>query len=56
MIAPFEVAIPDTVLDDLKRRLANTRWPDDFANDDWSYGANTAYIRDLAANERNHGG
>jgi hypothetical protein len=35
------------------RRLAITRWPNDFANGDWRYGANTAYIRELADYWRN---
>ena len=29
---------------DLKRRLANTRFPADFANDDWRYGMNREYL------------
>jgi pimeloyl-ACP methyl ester carboxylesterase len=48
-VAPFVIAIPEAILADLHRRLDATRWPDDFANDDWRYGANTAYVRDLAA-------
>jgi pimeloyl-ACP methyl ester carboxylesterase len=48
-ITPFTVAVPQAVLDDLHERLARTRWTADFANDDWSYGVNAAYIRDLAA-------
>lgn len=46
---PFVIAVPDAVLDDLFRRLAATRWADDFANEDWRYGANVAYIKELAA-------
>ena len=49
MIRPFTIAIPDAVLIDLNDRLQCTRWPADFANDDWRYGANTAFVRDLAA-------
>jgi len=45
----FLVDVPQAVLDDLRRRLAETRWTDDFANDDWRYGANAAYIRELAS-------
>lgn len=45
----FTIDIPQAVLDDLDQRLAATRWADDFANDDWRYGANTEYIRELAA-------
>jgi len=46
-IAPFQVAIPDSELDDLRSRLDNTIWPDDPGNDDWSYGVNAAYLRSL---------
>jgi hypothetical protein len=49
MIEPFSIAIAKSVLDDLQDRLARTRWTDDFANDDWGYGADAAYIRELAA-------
>jgi len=27
-IVPFKVDVPQAALDDLKERLANTRWPD----------------------------
>lgn len=47
MIERFDIAISDAVLSDLKRRLDETRWAPDFANDDWRYGANTYYIRGL---------
>lgn len=46
-IEPFRVEIGQPVLNDLHRRLENTRWAEDFANDDWRYGANIAAIRDL---------
>jgi pimeloyl-ACP methyl ester carboxylesterase len=46
-IQPFTIAIPDEALDDLNRRLRATRWPEDFANDHWTYGTNTAYLRSL---------
>lgn len=46
-IEPFRIAVPQAVLDDLRERLVRTRWPDDFANDDWRYGANTAFVREL---------
>lgn len=47
MIEPFIVDIPQSALDDLRHRLERARWADDFANEDWAYGANTAYIREL---------
>lgn len=52
MIEPFSIAIAKSVLDDLQERLERTRWTDDFANEDWGYGANAAYIRELAEHWR----
>lgn len=46
-VEPFTVAIGDDRLDDLRRRLEATNWPNDFANDDWRYGVNGAYLREL---------
>jgi pimeloyl-ACP methyl ester carboxylesterase len=43
----FKVDIPGEVLRDLATRLEMTRFPNDFSNDDWSYGANIDYIRSL---------
>lgn len=45
----FTINISERVIEDLRHRLNTVRWADDFANDDWRYGANTSYIRDLAA-------
>ena len=41
------IAIDQQDLDDLANRLARTRWPRDFANDDWGYGVPEAYLRSL---------
>lgn len=46
-ITPFTIDIPQAQLDDLYNRLRNTNWPHDYANDDWQYGTNTAYMREL---------
>ena len=46
---PFTIAIPDEDLTDLEDRLRRTRWPNDFANDDWRYGANRAYLEEVVA-------
>ncbi|MGQ0697124.1 MAG: epoxide hydrolase family protein [Panacagrimonas sp.] len=46
-IEPFKIDIPESTLTDLRERLARTRWPEDFGNNQWQYGANTAYIREL---------
>lgn len=48
-IEPFKIDIPESTLKDLRERLARTRWPDDFGNDQWQYGANTAYMKELCA-------
>ena len=44
---PFTISIPDAVLEDLRGRLARTRFPRDFANDNWEYGTNVAYLKEL---------
>jgi hypothetical protein len=44
-IEPFTIAVPEATLDDLRRRLANTRWPDDGAG--WEYGTALPYMKDL---------
>src|SRR5215213_3800216 len=47
-IKPFEIQIPQTAIDDLRNRLANTRWTDEIVNSDWEFGASLSYIKDLA--------
>ena len=37
---PFKVAVPASVLTDLRARLKKTRWADDFGNEQWAYGTN----------------
>jgi pimeloyl-ACP methyl ester carboxylesterase len=44
---PFQIEIPQTVLDDLQERLANTRWPDEAEGAGWSMGTNLEYLQDL---------
>lgn len=48
-IAPFELAVPQTDLDDLARRLDATRWPVPLPGDDWNTGVPVEYLRRLAA-------
>jgi pimeloyl-ACP methyl ester carboxylesterase len=36
-----------TALDDLKYRLRHTRWPDEYANEEWAYGTSRAYLQEL---------
>ena len=46
-IQPFELAVPQSDLDDLKDRLRRTRWPQSFDEQGWDYGTNTAYMKEL---------
>lgn len=46
-IQPFKINIPQAMLDNLKSRLANTRWPDEISNSGWDYGTNLAYLKNL---------
>ncbi len=43
----FQIAIPDESVADLRERLARVRLADDFDNEDWAYGTNTAYLKEL---------
>ena len=36
---PFVIAVPETLLNDLRQRLALTRWPDEITGSGWHYGA-----------------
>src|SRR3954447_23053804 len=44
---PFEVAVPEAVLEDLRARLQRVRWPMDVDNDSWQCGAERAYLEEL---------
>jgi pimeloyl-ACP methyl ester carboxylesterase len=44
---PFPIAIAEETLTDLRERLARARWPHDFANPNWEYGTNGAYLQEL---------
>jgi pimeloyl-ACP methyl ester carboxylesterase len=48
-IQPFRIAATDSQLDDLKRRLRETRWPEHECVDDWSQGLPLAYAQEVAA-------
>jgi hypothetical protein len=48
-IRPFRVEVPDADLDDLRDRLARTRWPDQIPGSGWGYGTDLAYLQDLCA-------
>ena len=46
-IQPFEVRVGNDVMEDLYRRLARTRWPDEIPGSGWDYGSDLAYIKEL---------
>src|SRR6267154_655059 len=45
----FKIAVPDAVLTDLRERLSRVRYPIDFANENWAYGTNLAYLEEMVA-------
>jgi len=44
---PFQIAVPDSDIEDLRTRLQRARYADDFANEDWRFGMQGAYLREL---------
>src|SRR6202045_1865551 len=46
-ISPFTLAVPQTDLEDLNRRIDQTRWPDAETVDDWTQGASLAKVKAL---------
>lgn len=48
-IEPYKLAIPDAALADLEQRLRQTRWPGEFDDPAWTFGANLPYLRELVA-------
>jgi pimeloyl-ACP methyl ester carboxylesterase len=51
-IRPFRIDIPQIEVDDLQRRLAQTRWPDELHDVGWSRGVPLGYLRELAEHWR----
>jgi hypothetical protein len=47
-VRPFKVHVPEQVLVDLRRRLAETKWPDQLPGTTWEYGADLKKVRELA--------
>ncbi len=48
-IEEFRIDIPQAELDDLRERLARTRWPDQVPGAGWDYGIALDDVRELAA-------
>ena len=46
-VYPFQIHVPEDVLNDLFARIKNTRWPGEIADSDWDYGSNLGYVKEL---------
>jgi pimeloyl-ACP methyl ester carboxylesterase len=46
-VQPFKVEVSESTLQDLRDRLARTRWAGEIPGSDWDYGTNLAYIKEL---------
>ncbi len=46
-VQSFEVSIPEEALEDLRERLARTRWPDELPGVGWDYGVPLGYVKEL---------
>lgn len=43
----YRIEVPEGDLEDLRRRLRATRWPDDVGNADWSYGVERGWLQSM---------
>jgi microsomal epoxide hydrolase len=48
-ISRMRIEVPEEVLEDLRRRLAATRFPDQIPGSGWGYGTDQAYLRELCS-------
>src|SRR5467141_4022806 len=46
-VQAFTITIAQSTLDDLRERLARTRWPDEVEGAGWDYGTNLDYLKTL---------
>lgn len=46
-VTEFKVSVAQPVLDDLKTRLKNTRWPGEADGSGWHFGTSESYLREL---------
>jgi microsomal epoxide hydrolase len=46
-IRPFRVSVDETAIADVKRRLAQVRWPDEAPEPPWRYGTSVGFMREL---------
>jgi microsomal epoxide hydrolase len=50
----FQIQISEEVLDDLKRRLNNVRWPEQLEDPVWERGTDIGYLKSLVSYWRDH--
>jgi pimeloyl-ACP methyl ester carboxylesterase len=48
-VEAFTVDIGEPLVADMKRRIRETRWSDDFGNETWQYGVEGSWLREMAA-------
>jgi pimeloyl-ACP methyl ester carboxylesterase len=48
MIQKFKVNIPQSEIEDLKRKIEETRWPNEVNNCDWEFGTSLNYLKELS--------
>jgi len=48
-VEPFSIDVDQEVLDDLRTRIRNTRWPHQLPDAGWDQGTDIAYLRDVLA-------
>ena len=47
MQTPFKINFSQSIIDDLKNRIANTRWSYEIENSNWEYGTDKSYLKEL---------
>ncbi len=51
---PFSLPYSDAAVENLRTRLARTRWPDEIPGSAWEYGVNLDFMRQLCAYWKDH--
>jgi microsomal epoxide hydrolase len=46
-MTPFDIAVDDADLDDLRRRLESARWPAELPGSGWDYGTDQSFLRSV---------
>jgi pimeloyl-ACP methyl ester carboxylesterase len=48
-VNPFTIHVKDEILNDLRQRLLQTRWPDQVSQAGWDYGTDLSYMKELVS-------